>query len=241
MTPEQALIASLERRAQELRETYERKAAECTARIAELEADSEKTKQQLHDIAFFSQRIDGRLAPEYEKGWNDAVSVMTERAQTYLAAQGIDADTFVDENMSLRAENAQLRSRNDREALSAQLEGEIRELLAVINRDGGQKADEYPTLQAAMRAAQEVVTREYLRTVDENERLKRYAPVIHFLALNPPSATWEEKDEVIALEVYMVLAMIRRGGSDITEEDRIEGWLLFCEKIIEVMKESEGL
>jgi len=50
-------------------------------------------RAQLHEIAFFSHRIDGRLSVEYENGWNDAVTEITRKAMEHFTARGIDADT----------------------------------------------------------------------------------------------------------------------------------------------------
>lgn len=114
MTIEEAIAEAFESRTDELIATYGRKQAEEAARVtaivAELEAENEKLKQCLHELVFFQHRADGRLQPQYEDGWNDAVSAMTKKAREYFTAQDVDADTFVDENMKLRAENERLKA-----------------------------------------------------------------------------------------------------------------------------------
>ena len=54
-------------------------------------------EELLHDLAFFQNRIDGRLSLDYEKGWNNAIDMMTEKARAYFADKGIDADTDLEE------------------------------------------------------------------------------------------------------------------------------------------------
>lgn len=44
----------------------------------------------LRDIALFSYRIDGRLTPEYESGWNDAVLHISAKAAEFLKQIGRD-------------------------------------------------------------------------------------------------------------------------------------------------------
>ena len=54
-------------------------------------------EELLHDLAFFQNRIDGRLSLDYEKGWNNAIDMVTEKARAYFADKGIDADTEIEE------------------------------------------------------------------------------------------------------------------------------------------------
>ena len=51
---------------------------------------TEATIDLLRDIAIFRYRIDGRLTPEYENGWNDAVSHISAKAAEFLKQIGRD-------------------------------------------------------------------------------------------------------------------------------------------------------
>lgn len=82
-------------------DSCKREIATLRQRIAELESRTvrrdynlEVLKERLHDIAFFSLRVDSRLKPDYESGWNDAVTEMTKRARKYFDQQEIGADDF---------------------------------------------------------------------------------------------------------------------------------------------------
>lgn len=68
------------------------------------------------------------------------------------------------ERAEMEAESARLETR------VAELEHEVRQLLAVINRDGGEKTAEAPDLIAAMQSARTLVAREYLAAIDELEQ-----------------------------------------------------------------------
>lgn len=69
--------------------------------IIEGNFDKEETqdnlRELLHDLAFFQFRVDSRLDPQYESGWNDAVTAITKKARDYFEAQGIAADTPIEE------------------------------------------------------------------------------------------------------------------------------------------------
>lgn len=84
----------------------------------------------------------------------------------------------------LKSENAFLKGKDDRSILQLhlkeeyiqQLEFGIRELLAVVFRDGGHKTAEFGLLQEAMRFAQHVVAKDYLAGVDALADLREMVP-----------------------------------------------------------------
>ena len=63
-------------------------------RVTELEQDRFTLRQMLHDLAYFSHIVDNTCNPEFEKGYNEAVSAMTASALEYFTCQDLFADDF---------------------------------------------------------------------------------------------------------------------------------------------------
>ena len=71
-----------------------RKLTTLRQRVSKLEQDNFTLRQMLHDLAYFSHIVDNTWNPEFEKGYNEAVSAMTASAVEYFTCQNLFADDF---------------------------------------------------------------------------------------------------------------------------------------------------